>query len=551
MENWPGWLRHPGQKTNSTMIRKTTALLFILFPLLQAKGYAQAGFAVSLETQVLRVKPGTSVRGSLTIATHGINKVSHFEIKTLDLGQDASGDIKPVPKGTGSRSCANWIEIVKKVDILPGEIRTVPFTVRVPPNATGAYYGFIEVTHIPESPEREKMVVMVQPSISVRIEVETPRNQRLALEPISLKFTRNLKTDGRPGLILKVKNTGNMKVSFEGDILLYKKKRVFPIRVEIPLDGNGNPHTLYPGLTETIECPFSEFPTPGDYRAEVRLLMQRRWRLKSIFKLSIPKSAIQFVSAGKSIRKTEFDIDVGVEPNFEEIVLPAGATRTLSIRMFNRENKKVEAKAFVQKVTQERNGFLTFGDFPSNENPWVVVTPSKWTLQPLSSRSILLEITAPNYDKNGVAMCAVRILGTAGVDASNWISEADIGVPIVVVPPNSPPPKLNIEDLRVVRPAPGKNPTAAVLLVKNDGGRTAKIKGKMVLERLKSGQRIQTMTILRGDNLILPHSKREFRMPISYLDKGEFRLRARVSLIGQNEEKSAMITFNCFHGPDY
>jgi len=351
---------------------------------------------------------------------------------------------------------------------------------------------------------------------------------------------------------VEVKNEGNIKTTFEGDVLLFGPKRRFPLRAVMPPDADGKPAVIFPGLSRRLCCAILEVPSPGSYRADVRLRLAGRWRTQSKFEIEVPPRGKLAVQPTLPRGKSEFDIDVNVRPAYVEITLPPGATRVNVLEVRNHDTVTVKARASVVDVVQEPNGFLTYADLTDTIEQWVQVSPAEWTMAPHSTRNLRLSITAPVFGERASVMCAVRILGTAGVDETNWLSEADMGVPIIAIPAGASPPELEILDLAVTRLANELNPTAAILVVQNVGGHTAELKGKVILERAVSRQVIQTISFLEMDGLILaPGSTREFRMPLPILDKDEFRLQADLSVVGKPKiVKKAETTFTCSQGPD-
>jgi hypothetical protein len=104
----------------------------------------------------------------------------------------------------------------------------------------------------------------------------------------------------------------------------------------------------------------------------------------------------------------------------------------------------------------------------------------------------------------------------------------EFGVIVVAVGHNSRPAQLTAGKPRLIRSSEDRNPTAAVVEVRNVGGRVAKALGQMILERT-TGQRILTKEIgATQEEIILPGMIRDFRMPIGALDAGEFRVRVEV-----------------------
>jgi hypothetical protein len=148
-------------------------------------------------------------------------------------------------------------------------------------------------------------------------------------------------------------------------------------------------------------------------------------------------------------------------------------------------------------------------------------------------------------------MCAARFQGVAGTDAEGWRSEVDIGVPVIVVNPGATPPEIEVEKIEVIRRRPEDNPTAALLILRNVGGRVAKISGKLAVQRASSRQPIQTLQFgRRGDLLLPPGGVREIRMKMPFLDQGRFRLLTEGQITGQPKSKFGdEVRFECAKGP--
>jgi len=506
------------------------------------------GFAVSIGSEALSARPGQTVESDITIIAQGTERVTRYEIRPLDLGQGPAGETRPVPIGEGARSCAGWISVEKNIEIPPNERVIVPFSITVPAGAVGEYYAFLEVKHIPPPSERA-IVVMVRPALSVRVEINIPGRRALELRTERLSYDPFL-LEGEPGVLLEVTNTGQAKSLVEGDILLYGAKGTFPYRAHIPVTAAGTPYTVYPGISIFLKCPLLRTPPPGTYQAQARVLMAGRWTTRSTFDITIPESGQE--SIGSSLRsKSELDIDFRVDPNFVEVALPSGAERTVSVRVLNRDTVTVVTRVSIANVKQEANGFLTFSDFEDPTGQWVKVSPDEIELRPHSSANFLLNVRRPEATTEMFDMCAARFQGAAGTDAEGWKSEVDIGIPVIVVNPGAAPPQVEVEKIEVIRRRPEDNPTAALLILRNIGGRVAKVSGKLVVARATSRLTIQTMRFgRRGELLLPPGGIREIRMKMPYLDQGRFVLLTEGQIAGQRQTSfQNEVGFECTKGP--
>jgi len=506
------------------------------------------GFAVSIGSEALSARPGQTAESEITIIAQGTERVTRYQIRPLDLGQGPYGGTRPVPIGEGARSCADWFSVDENVEIPPEGRITVPFSITVPAGAVGEYYAFLEVKHMPVRSDRQ-VVIMVRPALVVSVVISIPGRRALELRTEGLSYDPFL-VNGEPGILLEVMNSGQAKSPVEGDILLYGPKGTFPYRAHIPVTAVGTPYTIYPGISISLKCPLVEVPPPGAYQAQARVLMAGRWTTRSNFDITIPESIYESASASLS-SKSELDIDFQVAPDFVEIALPSGAVRTVSVRVLNRDTVTVVTRASVGNVTQEANGFLTFSDFEDPAGQWVTVSPGEIELGPHSSANFLLEVRRPEAASEEFAMCAARFQGVAGTDAEGWRSEVDIGVPVIVVNPGATPPEIEVEKIEVIRRRPEDNPTAALLILRNVGGRVAKISGKLAVERASSRQPIQTLQFgRRGDLLLPPGGVREIRMKMPLLDIGRFLLLVEGQITGQPKSNFGdEVRFECAKGP--
>jgi hypothetical protein len=510
-----------------------------------------AGFAVSMSSQALSALPGQTVRSELTILAPGTASVTRCEIQAVDLGMKPAGGAIPVPKGEGARSCTDWFSIQDYVEVPPGGSLDIPFSISVPAGAQGQYFAYLQVKRLADRVD-ERIVVLVQPVLSVRVEINIPGPMKMELKVEGLSYDPYLVNDG-PGLLLAVANEGQGKSYLEGDILLYQSRHSFPVRAQLPIAAAGNPILLYPGLAAEIKCPLLENPRPGDYTVHVRLLMGGRWRTQSKFDITIPKPRPGAVASAGLLDRSEFDLDFRVEPPFLEAVLPTGGTRTLTLRVQNRDTVAVDVRASVVDVQQEANGFLTFSEVADPDRQWAKISPETASLRPHSSMSFLVTVTKPEWTAGTFSMCAVRVAGVAGADEEGYLSEVEMGIPVIAVPPSAETPQLRIGSIDVIRPQTTSNPTAAVVVLENVGGRVASIAGSIIVERERDQERIQTMQLgRRGDLILPPGGTREFRMPMPLLDKGMFRLAAQAEVAGMGGKSAVSddLVFECLMGPE-
>jgi P pilus assembly chaperone PapD len=514
----------------------------------QPEGFNQ-GFGITPSGLTAQAQPGGRVTTAFTLSNLGSQGMKRYTIEVSDLGQHESGTVSPVPRGRGARSCADWIDAPAEVQIPAGSSRRVEVSIVCPAGARGAYYAVLNVSERQVLPESRPMVISVRPTVGVTLEVTIPQPAPTHLEPQNLVYKRGAGGTS-PALAMKVENTGVWKKPVEGDILVYDRPGQFPIRTSVPYKISGNPYEVYPGMTLSISCPLPRTLKPGTHRVSVRLRLSEKAQARKEFDLEVPGQ----ISAGSTVaaregEKAELDVNLSVQPQLIEVVIPPGGQRTMAIKVRNEDTRDAHVSTQITQAQMELSGMLTYPEVAQGQaNGWLTVSPESFQLAQKRATTVRVKAMIP---KTGTPPMPLMGVVNLQVNASptehhdDWSSGGEFPVIIVVHEPKASPADLEIMNFRVLRPSQGKNPTAAVLRVKNTGVKVARVYGLMLLERT-SGQEIVLRDIGSSQpELILPASEREFRMPLGPLDKGGFRVKAEVSILGsQGSTKSKELTFN-------
>lgn len=496
-----------------------------------------SGFGISPTSITIDARPGQEAEAKFTIATQNTRKPSRFSIQVMDLGQDVSGAITAVEAGTGARSASEFITVASEIIIPPNGREEVPISVNLPPNANGAYFAYLVVRLLPERPEA-LMAAVVQPAALVAVSVLTRSEIVLRVDVEELSITPG--TTGSPwDIALRTANIGTWKTSVEGDVLLYTEKNVFPIRFPVTYGRNERPIEIYPGLEVILRAPMTKTLTAGNYNVVARLLLNGQYKSVSHLNIEIPQSIGKENIIGQLISKSEFDLNLWVEPDLVELTLTPGAVRTVPIRIQNRDERPARVFASVRDVTMEKNGLLTFPEGGFENEEMVKVIPESLEVAPRRTAVLRAQISVPR-DTSGIGafMRAVHIKISGPKTEEEWGNDTEFGVLLVASDPKSPPAEMEIDELTLIRPNPDSNPATAVVSLKNSGEKVARFKGEIAVERV-TGESIATMEIGRGqDEIILPGAVREYRMGIPPLDAGDFRVRAEFTTIGKEAVKA-------------
>jgi len=546
------------------MLRPLQSILFILLVALlvtsvtaqQAVDKPASSFGVAPTNINVDAHPGHRMESSVTIACQNTVQPSKFHVTVKDIAQRTEGSKYPVEAGRGARSAARWIAVPSEVIVPPGGRREIPITISVPPNATGAYFAYVIIQATPERPEAS-MVTAVLPSVAVEVAIKTRSRSALHVDVTDLSIGAG-QMGGSEELVLRVANTGTWEATVEGDVLLYGGE-AFPIRVPIPYGRGGNPIEIYPGLEINIACSIDRPPPAGTYKAVSRLLLNGRWQSRSEFNLRVPVTLGSTSHSAKLLHKSEYDLDLSVEPDMVEVTVPPGAHRTVPVRIKNLDEREAEvflavsdvqveksgAYTFSEKSADNKNGLLSFSLKSANEDDWISVSPESLRIGTRRTSTVRAQVTVPkDRPDTGALVRALRLQASAQSQEKEWHSGNEFGVLIVAVDPKAPPAELVIDGLQLLRPSPEKNPTTAVVTVKNLGGRVARVSGQILLER-STGQRVRTLEVgERKNEIILPGTEREFRLSIGPLDEGVFQVKAMLGLAGTTgSTKSAEVTF--------
>jgi len=507
------------------------------------------GFGVSPSYVSVQVQPGERIHATMTLSNLGRRGTGIYAIEVSDLGQSEQGAVTPVPHGQGARSCVEWIEVPAEVQIPAGGNRKIRVPIRCPAGATGAYYAILNVTVAPATAEDRDMVVAVQPAIGVTLEVKTPHPAPSHLEPAALMY-RTGAGGTSPSLLLSVRNTGVWKKSIEGDILVYDRPGQFPVRAPVPYRNSGNPHEVYPGQTVRLNCPLPRRLRAGNHSVSVRLRLTENAQARRSFQLHVPAQAAGTAETSAwAGEKAEFDVDLSVEPPFVEIAIPPGGRRAIGIKVRNADTREVRVSGEITRARMEPDGMFTYPDIsPDQAVDWLAISPETFRLEPKRSTTVRAQVSIPAEGLDPMPLVGVVRLQAVVPEAARsgeWSAGGEFPVVIIVQDPQLPQAQLEIESLRIVRSAPGQNPSAAVLEVRNSGDKVARVEGRILFERA-GGQEIARMDIGRSQpELILPGSKREFRMTLGPLDDGTFRVQAEIAMAGmEGSKKRARTTFD-------
>jgi len=198
--------RRCGLKLKLASLGLALALIVALF------GLCPQALEVSQLEFDLEVPPGGTATYSFVVGNNE-EIVDDIRIYLIDWDRDLEGNHRFYEPGTLPRSNTAWITVSPShFSLQPGERREVRFTIKVPADAEGTYWGMIMVEGRPRPQEGEEGMVMAVPRFGIKV-YETPRGtahrdgrithmERLGLNPLTV--------------LVEFENTGNAHLRVDG-----------------------------------------------------------------------------------------------------------------------------------------------------------------------------------------------------------------------------------------------------------------------------------------------------------------------------------------------
>ncbi len=157
--------------------------------------------------------PGAEAADAIVITNHGTDPVS-LKVYAADGGTSSEGSLALLPADQESQAVGRWISPQSDVvEIAGGAAATVPFTVRIPANATPGDYAGGLVTSLTAPEQEEGVNVDRRLGIRVDVRVGGALNPALAVEGTSVSWNGGLNPfGGDASVTYTLHNTGNAKL---------------------------------------------------------------------------------------------------------------------------------------------------------------------------------------------------------------------------------------------------------------------------------------------------------------------------------------------------
>lgn len=252
-------------KNNQFVVKILLLLILALF----SAGPALAGYTIVPMQFTLSGKPGETVTRTMKAENTGEEPVS-IKISTKDFIKGLYGEEKQVEPGTVKRGCAGWIRISpQKLDLAPHETRTINFSMTIPVDGKGTYWGNILVSQV-SKPTLSRTIKKGETSFQIfalqdmliRVLVNVPGTEQKkgVIADISVK---DQKTGGMTTIEVVFENQGNSLLKCAGRVQILDENGE-TVRT-IPLEYGHAPFTVYPGGRRVVYGHIKEKLPSGDY----------------------------------------------------------------------------------------------------------------------------------------------------------------------------------------------------------------------------------------------------------------------------------------------
>ncbi len=242
--------------------------VFLFFLNLSINAFAFQ-FSIDPSRTELTINPGEKKNSYVTVTnTHESDSVSiRAYVQDLIYLPDGSNDF--VKAGSTPWSCAEWIKInPDEFYLLPDQEKVVKFQVKVPPEASGGYYGVIFFEVLSKSAQQEASSANVAVRIGSLVLVDIAGTAQYSAKITDLSVVESVEEDSS-GLDISciVKNSGNILIRPTGTMQILDAAGVEESNLKL----NPNEGGILPGTSRKFNISIDEDLEEGKY--EVRSLI--------------------------------------------------------------------------------------------------------------------------------------------------------------------------------------------------------------------------------------------------------------------------------------
>ena len=221
--------------------------LWLLLGALRGFGAGQGGLDIDPLRTELACDPGAVQRGTITLANRGSQALA------LDVSfEDQSQSRFP-----------GWIRIeTGRREIGPGETVAVRYTVSIPTNAAGEFYGRVGFSGVQADGPQSGVGINTRISVPLSVTVKGTEVYRAEIRSVLVKSTDPLSVE------VAVENRGNVHLRPVGQCEIRDLATGGVLR-RFPVNEQGFP--VYPGVETRLAANASEPLGPGTYALTIRI----------------------------------------------------------------------------------------------------------------------------------------------------------------------------------------------------------------------------------------------------------------------------------------
>jgi hypothetical protein len=249
--------------------RPSIAVPLVLFFVFFFSAPSLAGYTIVPMQFTLNAEPGKSVTQTMKAENMGEEEIS-VRVSTNDFIKGPNGEERQVKAGTVKRGCGGWIRISpQKLVLAPRETKTINFTMTVPVDAKGTYWGNILVSQV-SKPTLSKTVkkgkttfqIFALQDMLIRVLEKVPGTEFKAGAIIDISL-ENLKSGGRATVEVVFENQCSSLLKCNGEVEI-RDDNGETVR-KIPLEYGHSPFTVYPEGKRNVYAPIKKKLPAGDY----------------------------------------------------------------------------------------------------------------------------------------------------------------------------------------------------------------------------------------------------------------------------------------------
>lgn len=477
-------------------IKIITLICILLLGLVKESG----AWTIGLEPFFTELKafPGTYKTFEVTIFISQ-KKEARIKIYTTDYLIERNGEIKYPPPETSKYSCANWIKLEPKGEMIVKEAdkMKVKCTVMIPRGTKiGGRYAAIMCETLPEKKGEGGITAHYRIASLVYLTI----GYRGFTEKLGIKDLDITKEKENTVFNLALENEGNIHIVADKGMVLIKSRQG-RIITQTPLVSNT--YTMLPEDIRDFKGIFTQRLPDGNYTAEIRIPYGEEKYGKR--KMIINKANIQ-VKKGIVTKRigeevVEEYLNFYTSPTAIKVNVPPNGFRAGVINIFNEEPIPIHINTKLKDAYIDERGqikYLEAGTTSYSCQKYLQLSPTSLSI-PGNSKGYIKYTVSISKDKKGGKYGAILFSATC---PDKKVGETDI--PIGIIIPNTLEENLTLTDLEI---SSLEQQLKISFLLTNTGNVSLEPTGGIIVQT-EGGRKIDEILLKEGI-IILPGGRRK------------------------------------------